>query len=549
MKTLLSIVFTLIFSLATLAAEQNTVFESVVKVHAGNSYGTGTCVNIDENNLYIITNRHVVGTSKTVNVRFYRQGHESSEIGADVIWTAYRKNEPVDIALLKVERNKLNWTPKVVNFELDDKIYNIGDTTLTIGCPSAEWPRAYKGHIEKLEGGTYLITPTVVPGQSGSVLFNGDGTKAIGLIAWYEEDNGQKYGKAMTAEVIQKAVLGKETNYFLKQDSYNTINDSYNFEDSERTPLEVAFRRHNRPNDCPDGTCPRTPKNQPNPKPDRDRILDRRKNDDQETPIPNKPGEGIKIFPTYPDGPNPQDKDEVVPKAPDVPEEPKVDEKYTTLENRVKTLEDTVANNKPQDNTELNKKIANLEIAHDNMSKDINSLTNKVTDLAKQVGEKPDKGDIVTPGKLDDFLKQQDSILKNVAEGQKAFVTAKEIESLSSRLNDSVKKVETVANTANSRIDDTLKSQANQTAVLIKEMKDTTTQVLKDPNNPINNVYNEYGQTAVGTGIPSIVALIGIWLFKKLADKHLGNLVGLLGGLAQNIPFSQQKNQQSQVKK
>ena len=111
MKYLYSLILVLLLSFTPCFSTETKMFESVVKVHGPvvaqhMNYGSGLCVNIDDDYVYIITNKHVPGNSKTAKVQFYKQGHESVDVDAEVSWSAFRENQPIDVALLKVDRKK-----------------------------------------------------------------------------------------------------------------------------------------------------------------------------------------------------------------------------------------------------------------------------------------------------------------------------------------------------------------------------------------------------------------------------------------------------------
>lgn len=381
-KFVISIYISLVLSVSCLAETEkiNDIFNSVVKVKNPISkivtdYGTGNCINIDDQSIYLITNHHVAGdVGNNISLSFYKDGHESALIPSVVTWTKYVKNQPADISILKVNKTSLNgWTPNIITFDYDDEPLKVGDACLTIGCPKAGWPVANRGHVVKIENGIYYITPVVVSGQSGSVLFNGDGTKAKGLIAWADEEDG--YGMAMTAESIQKAVFGKETNYYFNQ-PYNLKNTFPGIQCSQSEALFGGGRGgRNKPN-CPDGDCP-------NRNPDgggRKPLLPNTDNPDA-APKPEGGG-GNKIFPTAPVKPG-----EKVPDAPKESLPPSDFDKYKT---------------------DTDNKFAGID---DRLSK-IES-TNK--DMLKSIADTPSKSDVVTPGKLSEMEANVDKKLAEYA--------------------------------------------------------------------------------------------------------------------------------------
>lgn len=553
MKYILSLSLALLFVVnSVFSAENQSFFESVTKVYnkSGSDYGSGDCVNIDDNYIYILTNRHVVGNSKIVSVEFYRQGHQSVYIPATVIWTAYKDNEPVDIALLAVDRKKLDWTPAIVKFDPSDKLYSKGDTVITIGCPQAEWPRAYKGHIVEVSGGTYTITPNVEPGQSGSILMNADGTKAIGLIAW--TSNG--YGKAMTSEVIKKAIYGQNTNYYFKQ--------PYKLSNCERISAKTAisnfieetcgFRRGGCPN-CGPNNCPNCGPNGCRPhrriNPDDNSPDDNSPNEIPETPDDNSPNDnngGIKIFPTFPNDPtnpptpnptpNPKPATPIIPATPTGP----TLDQYNTLEKRVTELE----KKHTSDYNDLTKKISDIDnkklpdtvnidnqlASHNHQLTDLNGIVQK---LQSELDKKPGKQDVINPNQFDILLRDS-PVIKDIKDTQKNFLTAQDINNLSQGLQNKLDQTKTdVSKQINN-------STQQQNQAILGIFKDTLTKIAQNKDVPVSTstVLNSYGTTALGTLIPSSVLLVLGYLFRNVLKTFTEQYIsGHFGGVVAQDPF------------
>ena len=451
-----------LFALLSGANGQNTsLFESVMKVRAsGGAYGTATFINEDEEYYYALTNYHVTG-GKNPDIQCFREGHASIYMQAKVIWNAYTPNEPKDISLLAIKKSQLNWKPTIISFLEDDIIYKSGDTIVTIGCPGANWPEAFKGHINKVQGGKYYFTPVALPGRSGSVLFNHDATKAIGLIAWYDPDTDQ--GIAMTAETIQNAVNGKRTGYYFDQ--------PYNFKSTELRSAPDPLLRWAR---CGPQGCP----------PDQNEEYEQYDQQDDQNQPRNDGRDQFKIFPTYPG----EDGDEFEPKPtePSVPEAPKID----LLEEYKKKNDAEMA--------QLDLRLKDVEKEQKVYGETLNAVDGNVKELTqgqknlkdtidKLSTDTKDHGSI--PGKLDIFKKEIDADLKN----QKELI-GKELNKVQ---EDFIKLI---------------KENKNSTEKYVTEVKETIT------NN--NTVDRQYGlaESAVQVGIPSLVA----WLIAYLYRRHIG---------------------------
>lgn len=472
------------------------IFNSVVKVKHNlglvSDLGTGNCINQDETYIYIITNHHVAGDVNNVcQIFFYKDGHESAPIDSKVIWTAYRITEPVDISILKVEKSKLGgWIPNIIQFEYDDKPLKVGDACLTIGCPKAKWPEAKRGHIAKSSNGMYYITPDVVEGQSGSVLFNKDGSKAIGLIAWSSEG----YGKAMNTQTIQNAVFGKKSNYYFKQPYSIKDKKQVKFTDAESVFGGGRFKPND---DCPDGNCPSKPK-------------------DPTTP----PTGGNKIFPTSPEQ-KPENPD-IVPEAPKDPPKPselelykkEVTDKFTDLDGRLGKIETNI-NSSENSRQNLLSMIAKLE-------GELKSIGTKVEGI-------PSKDGVVTPGKLEETIQEFNKILENQSSS-----IGDTINNLEKKVDDSVskEKMEELLTPIKKElteklvtVDDAQNKITNLNKLYeslklgVSDIKSTTEKVSETNNTVIKEVLsgqsNDKLITIGGYSVPWAVVLILGWLYRR----------------------------------
>lgn len=498
MKFILSIL--VFFALLIPAnAQDTTLFESVLKVNSGNSYGTATFINEDASNYYALTNFHVT-EGRDVRVKAYNKGHESTWISADTIWNAYRPNEPVDISLLRISKSSFpkNYKPTIIKFLSNDRLYNIGDTITSIGCEGGDWPEAFQGHITNVQGGRYYFKPIALPGRSGSVIFDKNAKKAIGLIAWH---NGE-YGIAMTAETIQNAVNGGRSGYYYDQ--------PYKFRGLQygQGPKELLEWTQC----CPDGNCPRfRPFRQ---EPDYDDGPEQPYDDGPERyrPDQNDDGEQFRIFPTQP----PND-DPYAPQAPDSPESPPEDspEAPPAPDLTPELLEDNKKFAERMDG--FDKKLTDLEEKQDNLSTDIGSvkidvtnLSNKVTDLSNKIDqflEDEKNKEVVTPGNIYDHLKKD-----------------KEFSAIPGLIENNAKTTEKLAQlveSSNNNVDRQLKEVQKNTNSSVKEYIEKT--IIQE-----KAVDRNYGlvETATTPSILSIAGLIAMYFYKRW-----------FGGTSKSPPF------------
>lgn len=410
-KLINGVVFSLLFCISTCFAQSagvGSIFESVAKVKNGNIYGTATFVQEDKDSYYLLTNHHVTTTNNSVQLLCYKAGHESKYIPATVAWTVFVKDKALDISVLKISKSLITWHPTVINFQLDDIIYKEGDTVTSIGCPEAQWPEAFKGHINRVEQGVYYITPVVEPGRSGSVLFNEDGTKAIGLIAW---SNGRE-GIAMTAQVIKNALNGQQVDAAYHQPYY--------LSDTEITPCAYEICGPNgcqNPNNRPQGGLFNKriqPHRGPGPNLNPD---DQNNNDDpSDNQGPPQQGNKLKIFPTYPgeddDNTPPQQNTQpvnpVVPNTtPAVPTAPSISQLDLDATNKKIDLTNTALSNETAQRESLVTDITTIKGQLVTLTQNISNLSTKLDNTDKNVTEVSNSvtNNTVSPGKLDDLTK------------------------------------------------------------------------------------------------------------------------------------------------
>ena len=153
---------------------------AVVSIRAGNGSGTGFLVNSDGT---IVTNDHVVDTSKRVIVRFGRDGRT---IDADVLST----DPSSDLAVVSIPKSAIPKGVKPLQFA-DSRNARVGDTVLAIGNPFDLDRTATEGIVSALgrdiEAPNHYTINNVIqtdapinPGNSGGPLLNADG-EVIGI--------------------------------------------------------------------------------------------------------------------------------------------------------------------------------------------------------------------------------------------------------------------------------------------------------------------------------------------------------------------------------
>ena len=169
---------------------------SVVEIIAGDGRGSGVVV--DARGL-VATNRHVVGTATTVQVKT----SADNVVEARVI----RSDGNVDYALLKVDLSGLAPLP------LDEGPVREGTTVIAIGHPLGYEFTVTKGIVSassrRIRGVEYIQTDVSInPGNSGGPLLTPEG-RAVGINTWIRGD-AQNIGFAIPVRYVRAALASVE---------------------------------------------------------------------------------------------------------------------------------------------------------------------------------------------------------------------------------------------------------------------------------------------------------------------------------------------------
>jgi hypothetical protein len=185
-------------------------YDATVRVHCGGT-GSGTVIDLQQGQAWILTNAHVASRSigETVRVEFFRAGQRYQAVEGRIAWKIMDRHSRSmdglatrDMALVTVEIARLGWKPSVVPLApVGTKLVD-GQHVFSIGCPQGGWPTGWSGHLTQAEGEVIGFWPPPHEGRSGSALFDADGQQVIGLVAW----GGDGWGGAMPVEVIHRAL-------------------------------------------------------------------------------------------------------------------------------------------------------------------------------------------------------------------------------------------------------------------------------------------------------------------------------------------------------
>jgi len=168
----------------------NDVLDATCRVNAGSAYGSGTAINEKNGYHYILTNAHVVGSSKTVRVEFFRDGRKTLPIPGRVVFRRLSSGSVLDVAIIAVNSKYFGDQPPRIAVLGKRKEVAIDKYIKSAGCPSARWANSWEGFIVKESESKLIFYPPPIGGQSGSGLYivaNRNGVKQTvlkGIVTW-----------------------------------------------------------------------------------------------------------------------------------------------------------------------------------------------------------------------------------------------------------------------------------------------------------------------------------------------------------------------------
>lgn len=238
MKTITKIIAAIFFS-AFICGEVyakplsiDECLEATCRISVPTGKGSGVVVHTDENYHYIMTNAHVTAGYPDVKVEFFVDGFQSPAYDCNVIWRRYSGNTSIDIAVVTLDKRKVNFNPRVIPLAPESYVVQANDKIYTSGCPEGRWPTGWIGRVKAINGGRIEFMPPPVPGRSGSGLFvlvpdhTGElHTRVGGLIAWLIGPPGNQYGAGLSLNQIY-ALLNGQQSYSILPDIYSEISTS-----------------------------------------------------------------------------------------------------------------------------------------------------------------------------------------------------------------------------------------------------------------------------------------------------------------------------------
>jgi hypothetical protein len=216
----------------------NEIIDATCKVTSGVGAGSGTVFSEDENYYFVLTNYHVVGTNKNVDLEFYARGWKSNKLGAEVVWKAYQQNTDVDFCVVRVPKKKFgNKRPRVIPLVPRNHKMKPGNYISAAGCPQGIGPSAWEGHVRVSENNRIVFIPAPVGGQSGS-----------GILTLIQNENGElesRIGAIVTWRIEQP----------LGQDSVvgggimiSNLYDAFENGSKKANPIPTSYKHVSTPN-------------------------------------------------------------------------------------------------------------------------------------------------------------------------------------------------------------------------------------------------------------------------------------------------------------
>lgn len=218
-RTLLALTLSIIaIAPASAVASLHECYDATCRVHVSGHAGTGCIFAADDTHYYVLTNAHVTRQGDKPRLVFVMRGAERS-VDAETVWHSYAALEQGyhrDIAVVKIPRAAFgDYTPSVIPIAEETFALAENQEITSVGCPGGGWVTAWKGHATSLTTDALNFVPPPMGGRSGSAIFDADGTKIVGLLAW----GGGGEGTAQTIGEIYRAMRGEPAKLYTSQQS------------------------------------------------------------------------------------------------------------------------------------------------------------------------------------------------------------------------------------------------------------------------------------------------------------------------------------------
>lgn len=195
----------------------DNVSPCIVRIHCGDSVGSGMVVTLTEENAVIVSNTHLLQNDVTCKVEFYQGFTAIGEVAA--------YTEQYDMAFVKVPLTQIpawEWEClRYVDLHGKEELFREGDAVVQIGSSKTTAGDCYKGAILKMrrympEYGTEMLKVRcqAYAGMSGGGVFDNRGY-LLGMITGGEmQENARENGTEITYAIPLSVI---------RQELYSTI--------------------------------------------------------------------------------------------------------------------------------------------------------------------------------------------------------------------------------------------------------------------------------------------------------------------------------------
>lgn len=201
---LLTVILILAFVVPSADAAMTDCIDATCRITAPDGgVGTGVVYHHDNETVWVLTNAHIA-TSNTLNLEFWRDGHQSRKLPGRTVM----RNQALDTAVVAVDARLFGERlPAAIPIAAASYQAQPGQTVTSVGCASGEWATGWKGHALRYYGSDLWFLPPPAGGRSGSAIFDAEGTKIIGLVRACVEDGSSKWGAATSSQALLPKVF------------------------------------------------------------------------------------------------------------------------------------------------------------------------------------------------------------------------------------------------------------------------------------------------------------------------------------------------------
>lgn len=203
----LATLIALAFWAAVAPAAMSDCMDATCRITAPDgSRGTGCVFEISQGTVHVLTAAHVVGNHPAVRCEFWRAGHQSRPLAAQVTG----RSDAADAALVALPQNAFGGVlPKAIPLAPRDYRPRLGEALTSVGCANGAWSTGWKGHALGCDAAELRFVPTPANGRSGSAIFDSEGRFIVALLHARTADNAE--GIATPVQAIYRAFDERRT--------------------------------------------------------------------------------------------------------------------------------------------------------------------------------------------------------------------------------------------------------------------------------------------------------------------------------------------------